>query len=383
MKKKIAIMDTTLRDGEQAPRNAMTPDQKLQMAITLAELGVDYIETGFPASSHSDFEATRLISKALSNTTGIVTFSRSLENDIKTSFEAAGLHENHTLLLATSGSDIHLKKKRNITHQQAIDEVCQSIKFVRENSDCRISLGIEDATRANIDFLSKMISATVSIGANNIIVADTTGCATPLEFGKLIKFIRSQAGEEISISTHCHNDLGLALANTLAGIESGADEAQVTLGGIGERAGNASLEMVASALHFKSDEYRAYTNIHLDKIYPAWQLLCQTINLPVSRNQPILGDYVFSTAAGMHQQGMLADPDTYEFVKPDVFGRQRNLFISRHSGKSIINYIFEKNKLEYNPILVSEIYKKYIDTADDNGVMTVKDLEKKIYENYK
>ena len=327
--KKISILDTTLRDGEQAPQNAMNPKQKLKIALELENLGVNHIETGFPASSIFDFEATKLISQEVT-LSGIATFSRTLEKDVQIAFDAAGRSKNHTIQIVATGSDIHLRNKRNITRTQAIDEMMNTVRFVHQNSDCRIAVGIEDASRADYDFMKEMTQAAVDAGANQIILADTTGFSSPYEFGKLIRFIKTVVGENISVSTHCHNDLGLALANTLAGIEAGADEVQVTLGGIGERAGNASLETVASTLFFKRDIYHAYTDIKLNKLYEVYQLLCSTISMDTYRNQPIFGPYAFGTAAGIHQQGILADPNTYEFVKPDIFNRRRELFVSRH-----------------------------------------------------
>lgn len=379
MNRLIKILDTTLRDGEQAPQNAMNPIQKLQMAIKLAELNVDHIETGFPASSIFDYQATKLISQELPDS-GIATFSRTLIADVKLALEAGGKARNHTVQMVATGSDIHLRNKRNITRQQSIDEMSNTIRYVRENSDCRISMGIEDASRADFGFMGEMTEAAVDAGADQIILADTTGFSTPREFGNLIRFIKSRTKGNISISTHCHNDLGLALPNTLAGIEAGADEVQVTLGGIGERAGNASLEMVASTLFYKSKEYSAYTNIRLDKLYQAYLQLCETIGIDVSRNQPLFGTYVFGTSAGIHQQGLLSDPDTYEFVKPEMFSRQRDFFVSRHSGKSVIKYLLEKNNTHHTPSLVAELYNNFIESRFENSCMSMLQLETEINE---
>lgn len=377
MNRQITILDTTLRDGEQAPQNAMNPIQKLQMAIKLAEVNVDHIETGFPASSPLDFQATKLIRQELPNA-GIATFSRTLIADVKLALEAGGTARSHTVQMVATGSDIHLKNKRNISRQQSIDEMSNTIRYVRENSDCRIAMGIEDASRADFGFMGDMAKVAVEAGTDQIILADTTGFSTPREFGALIRFIKSQVGDHISISTHCHNDLGLALPNTLAGIEAGADEVQVTLGGIGERAGNASLEMIASTLFYKTDEYRAFTNIRLDMLYPAYLQLCATIGMDISRNQPLFGSYVFGSAAGIHQQGILADPDTYEFVKPEIFNRHREFFVSRHSGKSIIKYLLEKNRVHQTPSLVTELYISCIESRFENSCMSMSQLEAEI-----
>ncbi len=375
--RKISILDTTLRDGEQAPQNAMNPKQKLNLALELEALGVNHIETGFPASSKFDFEATKLISQELT-LSGIATFSRTLEKDVQLAFDAAGRSKNHTIQIVATGSDIHLRNKRNITRAQSIDEMMNTVRFVYQNSDCRISVGIEDASRANYDFMKEMAHAAVDAGANQIILADTTGFSSPFEFGNLIRFIKSEVGENISVSTHCHNDLGLALANTLAGIEAGADEVQVTLGGIGERAGNASLETVASTLFFKRDIYHVYTDIILSKLYNVYQLLCSTIFMDTARNQPIFGPYVFGTAAGIHQHGILADPNTYEFVKPNIFNRQRELFVSRHSGKSIIKHLLDKKGIAAKPKLLDDLYENCINNRFENTCLTLSELEIKV-----
>lgn len=375
--KKISFLDTTLRDGEQAPDNAMNPEQKLKIAKKLVDAGVDHIETGFPASSQFDYEATKLIVREL-NGTGIATFSRTLISDVKVALEAAGRSRNHTIQMVATGSDLHLKNKRNISREQAVDEVVKTVRFAKKESDCRISVGIEDASRADYNFMKMLTEAAVDAGAQQIILADTTGYATPREFKNLIAFIKNAAGENISISTHCHNDLGLAVANTLAGIEGGADEVQVTLGGIGERAGNASLEIVASVLHLKPTLYNVRSSIQLDRINEAYQVLCSTINLNVPRNQPIFGKYAFSTAAGIHQQGILADPDTYEFVKPDIFGRSREFFVSRHSGKSIIKYILNNKRVEFDSFLLNDLYDNLINSRFENSCLNMKQLEREI-----
>ncbi|EDM67220.1 2-isopropylmalate synthase [Moritella sp. PE36] len=372
--KKISILDTTLRDGEQAPENAMDPEKKLKMALMLEECGVDHIETGFPASSKFDYEATKLISKEVTQS-GIATFSRTLTSDVQLSLESGGREKNHTIQMVATGSDLHLKNKRNISRSQAIEEVINTVKFAKQNSDCRIAVGIEDASRADFDFMGEITEAAVFAGAHQIILADTTGYATPSEFKKLIQFIRSKTGDGISISTHCHNDLGLAHANTLAGIEGGADEVQVTLGGIGERAGNASLEMIASTLFFKPECYSSFTDIKLDKLYKVYQELCSEIGLDIPRNQPVFGTYAFSTAAGIHQQGVLANPDTYEFVKPDVFNREREFFVSRHSGKSIIKYILSNKAMDQDPKLLETLYANCISSRAENSCLSMIELE--------
>ncbi|HJF74673.1 LeuA family protein [Gallibacterium anatis] len=376
--RKISILDTTLRDGEQAPGNAMNPEQKLKIATGLFEAGVNHIETGFPASSEFDYEATKLIRKHLPSA-GIATFSRTLINDVKLALESGGTEYNHTVQIVVTGSDIHLKNKRNISRAQAVDEMCKTIEFIKNNSNCRIAMGIEDASRADYMFMKQLAKEAVSAGVHQIILADTTGFSLPQEYGNLIRFIKDSINDDISISTHCHNDLGLAVVNTLAGIEAGADEVQVTLGGIGERAGNSSLELIASILFYKLEHFNAYTSINLNKLYPLYCELCSIVNMNISRNKPLFGKYVFGTAAGIHQQGMLSDPDTYEFIKPDIFGRNREFFVSRHSGKSIIKYLLSKqNTINFDEKLISNLYEKFISTRYENSCISMEQLNQEI-----
>ena len=363
--KRITILDTTLRDGEQAPGNSMTLFQKVELALMLEDAGVDCIELGFPASSKTDYEASKFISSKL-NKTNYATFSRANINDIKLAIESGGVSERHTVQIVATGSDLHLKNKRKITREQGLIEVKNSVSFAFQNGIKNIALGIEDASRADLSYMKLMIDEGIKSGANQIIVADTTGFATPTSFSKLIKMIRSWLLPNIKLSTHCHNDLGLALPNALAGIESGADEVQVTLGGIGERAGNTSLEELAAILYYKKNDYEMFTNIQIEKLYGIYNLLRKFIQLEEPRNKPIFGKYTFSTAAGIHQQGMILDPNTYEYVKPEHFSRERSMFISRYSGRNIIKYALSTLDIYLDPKKIDELYFECIETKSAN-----------------
>lgn len=358
-KRMIRMFDTTLRDGEQAPGNAMTPEQKLEIALMLEEAGVNTIETGFPASSRADFLATQMISEHLT-TASFSTFSRAQVKDVKTAIEAGGVSDRHIVMLAATGSDLHLKNKRNITREQGIAEVTEAVAYAKEQGIANITVGIEDASRGAYDYIGAITKASIEAGANQIILADTTGFATPASFGDLVRFVREVAGPDIKISVHCHNDLGLGVANAIAGVQAGADEIQATLGGIGERAGNTSLEQVAALLYYKSDEYGLETSVQLDKLYEGYLLLSEVIQLEESRTQPLFGKYVFSTAAGMHQQGMLNDPDTYEYVKPRDLGRDRSLLVTRHSGRTIIRHLLQELGVSHSDEDVNHLYDKFI-----------------------
>ncbi|MDX3455869.1 pyruvate carboxyltransferase [Streptomyces sp. ME02-8801-2C] len=356
--RRISVFDTTLRDGEQAPGNAMTPDQKLELALLIAGLGVDTIEAGFPASSPSDFEATRLISQELAGTR-FATFSRTTRRDVALAVEAGGV-DNHQVQMVATGSQIHLTHKRGISRHAAVQEVVDTVRFAASLGVTDIAVGIEDASRGADDLLRALTESAVDAGATCIILADTTGCHTPDEFGALIGKIRRWAPEPVKVSTHCHNDFGLATANTLAGLAAGADEVQVALGGIGERAGNTSLEEVAAVLAYKSEILGLTTDIRLDTMYPAYQRLREIIRLEEPRNKPIFGKYVFGTAAGIHQQGMLSDPSTYEYVEPARFGRERSLLIGRHSGRTVLRHLLEQLSVQVGEDELDELYRVHI-----------------------
>ncbi|UOF90072.1 hypothetical protein LSG31_19740 [Fodinisporobacter ferrooxydans] len=373
-KRLISFLDTTLRDGEQAPGNAMTPEQKLKLALMLEDAGVDTIETGFPASSHVDFLATQMISSRLKKAS-FATFSRTQVKDVKIALDAGGHSDRHLVMLVATGSDLHLKNKRHITREEGLAEITEAVTYAKEQGLTNIAVGIEDASRAQYDYIEAITRISIQAGANQIILADTTGYATPTSFGNLIRYVREIVGPNIKVSTHCHNDLGLGVANALEGIKAGADEIQATIGGIGERAGNTSLEQVAAFLYYKGDEYELGTTIQLDKLYKIYLTLRDLIKLEECRMQPLFGKYVFSTAAGIHQQGILNDPDTYEYVKPMDIGRERQLLVTRHSGRTIIRHLLQELGVSPSDKEINHLYEKFINhssSCDDLITFTQK-----------
>ncbi|WP_441250133.1 LeuA family protein [Kitasatospora sp. McL0602] len=358
MARRISVFDTTLRDGEQAPGNAMNPEQKLDLALRIEALGVDAVEAGFPASSPSDFEATQLISKNLSKAR-FATFSRTVRRDVEIAVEAGGTH-NHEVQMVATGSDLHLKYKRGITAEQAIHEVTDTVAFAKSLGIEHVSVGIEDASRSNDYLLQGLTESAVEAGATCIIIADTSGCTTPDQYGEIIAKIRGWAPRPIKVSTHCHDDFGLSLANALAGLQAGADEVQATLGGIGERAGNTPLEELAGLLAYKQEHLGFYTDIDIAGMYEAYTALREVIRMPEPRNKAIFGTYAFGTAAGIHQQGILANPETYEYVEPARFGRQRSLLIARHSGRAVLRHLLDQIGVEVDDVELAELYRVHI-----------------------
>ncbi|MGM0748667.1 MAG: LeuA family protein [Bacillota bacterium] len=376
-KRTVTFLDTTLRDGEQAPENAMTPEQKLELAMILEDAGVETIETGFPASSSADFLATQLISSHLKRAS-FATFSRTQINDIKVALEAGGVSDRHLIMLVATGSDLHLKNKRNITREQGLAEIKEAVTYAKSRGVKNIAVGIEDASRSQYDYIEAIINASIGAGANQIILADTTGYATPTSFGELIRFVREICGPKIKVSTHCHNDLGLGVANVLEGLKAGADEVHATIAGIGERAGNTSLEQTAAILAYKGEEYGLATNIQLDKLYEIYLKLKKIIDLEESRTIPLIGKYVFSTAAGIHQQGILNDPNTYEYVKPEDFGRKRQILVSRHSGRTILKHVLKDLDAFHSEEEVDYLYDKLIASQRENSYDNIDSFKQKV-----
>ncbi len=356
--RRISIFDTTLRDGEQAPGNAMAPEQKLAMALRIEALGVDCIEAGFPASSPSEFAATRLISEHLTKAR-FVSFCRSVRKDVETALEAGGI-KNHQLQLMATGSDLHLRYKRGITREQCIAEVVDTVLFARSLGVEDVCVAIEDASRGERELLRAIVESAVGSGATRIVIADTTGCMTPDQYGELIGEVRSWAPPAVGLSTHCHDDFGLSLANAVAGLQAGADQVQATLGGIGERAGNTAWEEVAALLAYRGDHLGLYTDVDLAGMHAAYTALRGVIGLAEPRNKAIFGAYAFGTTAGIHQQGILANPATYEYVEPAKFGRERMLLIGRHSGRAVLRYVLDQSGFEVDDAELAELYRVHI-----------------------
>jgi 2-isopropylmalate synthase len=374
--RRISVFDTTLRDGEQAPGNAMTPAQKLSLALRIEALGVDCIEAGFPASSPSEFEATRLIAEHLT-TARFITFCRSARKDVDTAVAAGGIANNEVQLMAT-GSDLHLEYKRGITRKQGIDEVVDTLRYTRSLGIAQTTLAIEDASRADHDYLRAIVESGIEAGATRVVIADTTGCTTPDQYGELIGKVCSWTPAAVPVVTHCHDDFGLSLANAVAGLQAGAGGVQVTLGGIGERAGNTPLEELAALLAYKREHFGFYTDIDTTKMYDAYTALRGVIGLDEPRNKAIFGTYAFGTAAGIHQQGILANPATYEYVEPAKFGRDRMLLVSRHSGRAVLRYVLDQIGVSVGEAELAELYRVHIAERSGSDCEDLTSLQRRL-----
>jgi 2-isopropylmalate synthase len=361
----LAIFDTTLRDGEQSPGCSMNLDEKVRMAQQLEGLGVDVIEAGFPIASQGDFQAVRAVAAQCKRAT-VAALCRTTEEDVARAAEAlrGATHPRIHTFVATS--DIHLEHKLRKSRSEVIamtrQAVSQATNFAEE-----VEFSAEDATRSDIDYLCEVLAVAVDAGANIINVPDTVGYTLPAEFTKLISTVREQVvGEkQVTISVHCHNDLGLAVANSLAAIEAGARQVECTINGIGERAGNASLEELVMALHVRSDRLDFQTQIDTTQLYPTSQLLSSIIGFEVQPNKAIVGRNAFAHEAGIHQHGVINNPLCYEIMTPESVGVPANtLVLGKHSGRHALAMRYEELGYELTRGELDAAYKAFTHLAD-------------------
>jgi 2-isopropylmalate synthase len=331
---RITFFDTTLRDGEQAPGCSMGVYDKLRMARQLDELGVDVIEAGFPIASEDDFRAVKLVAAEITRPT-IAGLARAAEADIGRAWKALENAYHPRIHVFLASSDLHLKCKLKISREQALDQVFRAVSYAKSLCD-DIEFSPEDATRSDPDFLCRFVQAAVAAGATTINIPDTVGYSIPEEFSDLIRAIRERVTgiENVTISVHCHNDLGLAVANTLAALNAGARQVECTINGIGERAGNASLEEIAMVLSVRQAQLPYRAGIHTQQIYPASCLLSEIIGFAPQPNKAIVGRNAFAHEAGIHQHGVIANPLCYEIMTPESVGVPGNkLVLGKHSGR--------------------------------------------------
>jgi 2-isopropylmalate synthase len=331
--KRVKFFDTTLRDGEQAPGNTLSVEQKLQVALALESLGVDTIEAGFPVSSEVDYQATQLISERIKESS-ICALARTEKEDIDKAAVALHNAEDPRLHLFIATSSIHMEHKLQLSPNQVLDRIKDSITYAKRKIN-NITFSPEDATRSDYNFLVSAIGLAIESGATTVNIPDTVGFGVPEQYGHLLWKLTETYEGQITFSTHSHNDLGLATANTLSGIRNGALEVQVTINGIGERAGNASLEEVAAALHTRKDYFEREFNIDLQRIYETSELVYQILGRKPSHEKAIVGVNAFRHEAGIHQNGLEKEPTTYEIIDPRLIGRERELVYGRHSGREV------------------------------------------------
>lgn len=353
----VRIFDTTLRDGEQSPGCSMSPQQKLVMARGLAELGVDIIETGFPASSESDRQAMALIGREVRTPT-LAVLSRCLAGDIEISAKALEAAAKPRLHVFLSTSPLHREHKLRMSPEQVLESVRKHVSLARGYID-DVEFSAEDATRTEIDYLIQVARTAIAAGATTINLPDTVGFTTPEEIGDMFRRVIAGVADvggadKVIFSAHCHNDLGLAVANSLAAAEAGARQIEGSINGIGERAGNCAIEEIAMALKVRNAFYSFGTNINTPRIVPTSQLLQRLIGMPVQRNKAVVGTNAFAHESGIHQHGMLRHRGTYEIMRPqDVGWPDTQMVLGRHSGRAAVDarlralgYLLEEDELK-------------------------------------
>ncbi len=333
-RKRVIIFDTTLRDGEQAPGFSMNTEEKIKMALQLEKLGVDVMEAGFPISSPGDFEAVQKVASVVKNA-GVAGLCRANQKDISVGWDAlkgAVRPRIHTFLAT---SDIHLQYKLKKSREEVLEIATGAVKFAR-NLCGDVEFSCEDATRSDLDFLCQMVEAVIAAGASTVNLPDTVGYTVPFEYEKIISTIMNKVPniDKARISVHCHNDLGLASANSLAAIRAGATQVECTINGIGERAGNAAFEEVIMALNVRKDLFDVETNVNTREIYRASKLLTSITGVGVQPNKAVVGKNAFAHEAGIHQDGVLKNRITYEIMTPESVGYPSNaLVLGKHSGR--------------------------------------------------
>jgi 2-isopropylmalate synthase len=372
---RIRIFDTTLRDGEQAPGFSLRPDEKLQLARRLDALGVDIIEAGFPIASPADADAVRRIATDVRRPV-IACLARCRREDIERAgwaIEPAAQARIHTFIAT---SDLHLKSKLRITREACLDAAVDAVRLARRyTSDVQFSA--EDATRSDLDFLCRIIEAVIREGATTINLPDTVGYSTPDEIAEFFGEIRTRVpgADAVTFSTHCHDDLGLATANTLAAVQAGARQVECTINGIGERAGNAALEEIVMSFRVRADRMPFATAIETRQIYPTSQLLSQLTGQAVQSNKAVVGRNAFAHEAGIHQDGVLKDPRTYEIMRAeDVGAPWQPIVLGKHSGRHAVQRRCAELGLTLTPVEIGEVYRALMDIADARKTITDADL---------
>ncbi|HKD03207.1 MAG TPA: 2-isopropylmalate synthase [Terriglobales bacterium] len=362
---RITVFDTTLRDGEQSPGCSMNTQEKLRMAHQLDRLGVDVIEAGFPIASDGDFEAVQAIA-AVVHRPVIAGLARACKADIERAWQALHHAARPRIHVFLATSDIHLKYKLRISREQCLEQARDAVRLAKSLSN-DVEFSPEDATRTDPEFLCQLLEAVVEAGATTLNIPDTVGYSMPEEFAGLIRRIRRQVRglENATISVHCHNDLGLAVANTMAALAAGASQVECTINGIGERAGNASLEEIVMATRVRPDRFPFATGVVGEQIYPSSQLLSEITGVAVQPNKAITGRNAFAHEAGIHQDGVLKNPLTYEIMTPKSVGvPDSTLVLGKHSGRHALRLRCEQLGYEFDRRELDEIYRQFVVLAD-------------------
>jgi 2-isopropylmalate synthase len=371
----IRIFDTTLRDGEQSPGVALSLDQKLEIAHALARLNVDIIEAGFPVSGALEFEAVRRIASEVKGPV-IAALARTATLDIDRAAKALEKAEKPRIHVFTSASKVHLEHMLRKTEEEVLKMADEMVRYARRYVD-DVEFSAQDVMRADWEFVKRLYEVAIEAGATTINIPDTTGYGTPSEYGALIRRIRDEVvrGRDVVISTHTHDDLGLATANALAGIENGAGQVECTINGIGERAGNTALEEVVMALYVRRDYYQAYTQINTREIYRVSRLVERHTGMPVPPNKAIVGDNAFAHESGIHQDGVIKHRATYEIMDAELIGRRPAvLVLGKHSGRAAFKKALEDLGYAFPEEKLSQLFRRFKEIAERKGPLSSDEL---------
>ncbi len=385
MAEKVYIFDTTLRDGEQAPGFSMTTEEKLQMALQLARLGVDIIEAGFAVASEGDFEAVNTIAREVKGPV-ICSLARALEKDIEIAGKALEPAQRKRIHTFIATSDIHMKYKLRMEPWQVLERIRSAVSFARNFTD-DVEFSCEDATRSEREFLYRAIEEAIKAGATVINIPDTVGYAVPEEFGQLIEDIMNNVPsiDKVILSVHCHDDLGLAVANSLTAVKHGARQVECTINGIGERAGNAALEEIVMALRVRKDYFEdLYTEVNSRELYKTSRLLCRITGSFVPPNKAIVGDNAFAHESGIHQHGVLSNRLTYEIMNPEDVGfpASRRIVLGKHSGRHALKRKLDEYGIKYTQEDLDRVYQRLKGLADKKKEVYEEDIEALIYQEF-
>jgi 2-isopropylmalate synthase len=371
----VRIFDTTLRDGEQSPGFSMNTDEKIRMARQLAKLGVDTIEAGFPISSRGDLEAVQAVAREVRDVP-IAALARAKRSDVDAAVEALNPAASSRLHIFLATSDLHLQVKLHMTREQALEAIGSMIRYGRQHV-AEVEFSAEDAGRTDLDYLCQVCKTAVDAGATILNLPDTVGYAVPEEYGEMFRRVREFLGDArgITLSAHCHDDLGLAVANSLAAVRAGVRQIECTVNGIGERAGNAALEEIAVALAVRKDSFGITTNIKLDQLFPASRLLTEVTGAVVAPNKAVVGANAFAHEAGIHQDGIIKNPLTYEIISPETVGvPSRSLVMGKHSGRNALRTNLRDLGFEPTDAELAEIYRRVTALADESKSVRPRDI---------
>lgn len=375
MAEKIHIFDTTLRDGEQVPGCKLNTKEKLGLALQLETLGVDIIEAGFPVSSPGDFESVTQIAKHIKNAT-VCGLTRAVQKDIEVAAQALKYAVRPRIHTGIGTSDFHIKAKFNSTQDEILARAIQCVKWARNFTD-DVEFYAEDAGRTDNEYLARVVEAVIAVGATVVNIPDTTGYCLPHQYGEKIAFLRNNVPniDKAILSCHCHNDLGLATANSISGVMNGARQIECTINGLGERAGNTSLEEVVMIIA-QHKQLNLYTNINTQMLNPLSREVSDIMRMPVQPNKAIVGSNAFSHSSGIHQDGFLKCAETYEIINPELVGAEGSkIVLTARSGRSALAHRFQKLGYEFNRDDIDALYENFLLVADGKKEVVEADLQ--------